>query len=141
MTILDELKALDTSPRALRSFGVVVGGIFLAIVAFVAWRRGFVLTPVLRGLGVVAGVLVLVGLFAPRALKPAHTAWMMLALVLGFVMTRVILTVIYYLVFTPTGLLMRALGRDPMQRQLGGESYWIVKEYTDDSPARLTRYY
>jgi hypothetical protein len=74
-------------------------------------------------------------------LKPAHTVWMGLALVLGFVMTRVILTLMYYLVFTPVGLLMRALGRDPMQRKLGAESYWIVKEYPDDSAARLTRYY
>jgi hypothetical protein len=139
--ILDELRGLDTSPRALRSFGLVVGGVFLAIVAFVAWRRGWDVTPVLTGIALGATVLVALALLAPGLLRPAHTVWMALALVLGFVMTRVILTVMYFLVFTPIGLLLRAFGRDPMQRRMGGESYWIVKEYVDDTPARLTRYY
>jgi hypothetical protein len=56
-------------------------------------------------------------------------------------MTRVILTVMYYLVFTPIGLIMRALGRDPMNRSLTGESYWIERTVVDESPARLTKYY
>jgi hypothetical protein len=141
MTILDELRGLDTSKGALRNFGLVVGGVFLGIVAFVFWRRGFETTTVLNAVALGAGVLVSLALVAPRVLKPAHRVWMLLALILGFVMTRVILTVMYYLVFTPIGLVLRALGRDPMARSLGGDSYWIERTVVDDSPARLTKYY
>jgi xanthine/uracil permease len=141
MTILDELRGLDTSRRSLRNFGLVVGGVFLAIVAFVFWRRGFEATPVLIGIAVGASVLVLLAVVAPTVLKPAHRVWMLLALILGFVMTRVILTVMYYLVFTPIGLILRAFGRDPMNRSFGGDSYWIERTVVDESPARLTKYY
>lgn len=141
MTILDELRGLDTSRRALRNFGLVVGGVFLGIVAFAFWRRGFDITPVLTAIAIGASVLVVLALLAPRLLRPAHRVWMLLALVLGFVMTRVILAVMYYLVFTPIGLIMRVLGRDPMNRQFGDESYWIERTVVDDSPARLTKYY
>jgi hypothetical protein len=46
---------------------------------------------------------------------------------IGWVMSHVILGIIYYLVLTPIGLLLRALGRDPLRRRFetGARSYWI----------------
>lgn len=92
------------------------------------------------GLGTTLAVL---GLTVPMLLKPVYRVWMALAVVLGFIMTRVILTIVYYLIITPIGLLMRVFGKDPMQRRLDPDapSYWIKKTYTDASKERLEKYY
>lgn len=139
----DEIRSIDTSRKALRSFGLLVGGVVLAIAAVVLWRKGWspgMAVYVLSGIG---GMLVLLGATIPLALKPIYTAWMALAVVLGYIMTRVILTLVFYLVVTPIGLIMRAVGRDPLSRKLDPEapSYWLEKTYQDDSAARLEKYY
>ncbi len=68
----------------------------------------------------------LAALLLPRALAPVERGWMRLAHLLGRVVTTVLLTVVFFLVITPLGLVMRLLGRDPMMLRSGGgrESYW-----------------
>ena len=139
----EEIKAVDTSKKALRSFGWVVGGVLLIIAAVVFWRNDWTFTTAAYVLGGIGGALVVLGLTAPVILKPIYRVWMALAVVLGFVMTRVILTLVYYLVMTPIGLIMRLVGKDPMHRRIdaGAASYWIEKSYDDASPERLEKYY
>lgn len=138
-----EIKAVDTSTKALRSFGWVVGGVLLVIAVVVWGRNGFALTTAAYVLGGIGGALVVLGGAAPVILKPVYRVWMALAVVLGFVMTRVILTVVFFLVMTPIGLVMRLLGKDPLHRRLDPDaaSYWIEKSYDDDAPERLEKYY
>lgn len=139
----EEIKAVDTSKKALRSFGWVVGLVLIGIAAFIWWRKGWVATGAVQWLGGIGGVLTVLGLTVPTILLPVYRVWMALAVVLGFVMTRVILSVVFYLIMTPIGLIMRLLGKDPMERTLKPEdsSYWIKKEYRDDSGARMEKYY
>lgn len=113
------------------------------IAGFVLWRNSWALntpTYVLAGIG---ATLFAAGWLAPRVLGPFHHFWMGLALVLGFVMTRVILTLVFYLAVVPTGLILRVLGKDPLQRQLDKEAptYWQPKSYDDPSPKRFEKYY
>ncbi len=138
-----EIKEIDTSKKALRSFGWVVGGVLLVIAAVVGWRNDFALTTAAYVLGGIGGTLVVLGLAVPVVLKPIYRVWMALAVVLGFIMTRVILSVVYYLVMTPIGLAMRLFGKDPMHRRIDPDaaSYWIEKSYDDESPERLEKYY
>ncbi len=138
-----EIKEVDTSKKALRSFGWVVGGVLLVIATVVWWRNDFAVTTAASVLGGIGGALVVLGLAAPVVLKPVYRVWMALAVVLGFIMTRVILSVVYYLVMTPIGLAMRLFGKDPMHRRIDPEasSYWIEKSYDDESPKRLEKYY
>jgi hypothetical protein len=136
-----EIRTLDTSENALRSFGRVVGAVLVGIAVFIAWRRGWapnVGAAVLAGLGT---TLLVLGQLAPAVLKPVHRVWMALALVLGFVMTRVILTLVFFLVITPTGLVFRLLRKDPLHRHPdpARPTYWIPKTYHDPSPKRLER--
>ena len=143
LSILDELKRLDKGPKALRSFGWVVGGVLLGIAAVVVWRNGWTISPVATWLGGIGGALVVLGTLIPVVLRPVYMVWMGLALVLGFVMTRVVLTLVFYVVLTPTGLLLRAFGKDPMHRHPEPEapSYWISRTDEDRPPERLERYY
>ena len=77
----------------------------------------------------IATILLLLGLILPKLLLPIHTFWMGLAMALAWINTRIILTCLFYAVFTPIGMIMR-LFRDPLDRQLcdGRVSYWIRKE-------------
>src|SRR6185436_3054427 len=106
----------------LRSFGLLVGGIFGLIGLWpMVWRhqspRSWAVT--------LAVILVLPALVAPRILAPAYRVWMKLAEVLAWINTRILLGLVFFVVVTPIGLVMRLLGRDPMRRRLepSTESY------------------
>lgn len=120
--ILSEWRALPATVPALKSFGRTVGAVLWVAAAVVAWRRGWEVRGLPLGLGVAGASLVLLGLVAPglhmdRLLAPLYRAWMLVAVVLGFVMTRLILTLVFFLLVTPIGLVRRVLGHDPMQRR------------------------
>lgn len=135
----EELQSLDTGPRQLRSFGITLGVAFLIVAGVLYWRD-------IPGVAVVAGIgglLFITGLIFPGLLRPLYKPWMALALVLGFIMTRVLLTAIFVFLFIPIGLLMQFFGKDPLRRKLDpdAETYWISKEYDAEAPERLERYY
>jgi hypothetical protein len=121
-------------PRELRKFGLTVGGIFLLLAAVSAWR-GHTLPP--RIMGTVGVLLVVPGLVAPRILGPVERGWMRFAEVLGRVNSRIILTLLYYVVFTPVGIVRRWLG-DPLDRGMrdGRPSVWVERPRQPVDPAR-----
>ena len=62
--------------------------------------------------------------------SPGFQVWLKVAHFIGQVNTQVILTLLYYLVFTPYGLVMRLFGGDPLQRKLkSAETYWESLEF------------
>ena len=111
-----------TTRQQLRSFGLLVGGIFGLIGLWpMVWRHQ---SPRLWAV-TLAVILVLPALVAPRILAPAYRVWMKLAEVLAWINTRILLGLVFFAVVTPIGLVMRLLGRDPMRRRLepNTESY------------------
>ena len=89
----------------------------------------------------VAGMLSLWGLIAPRTLRPVYRGWMRFGLLLSRVTTPLILTLVYALVFTPAGLLMRLFGKDPMQRRLAPKAATYRQPSTANPPDTLERPY
>lgn len=140
-TVRDEVRALDESPRALRSFGLVVGGVLLAVGVLLWWRRGGGAWS--WGLSGVGGLLVALGAVLPIVLKPVRTGWMAVAFTLGFVMTKVLLTLTFFLAVTPTALALRLVGKDLLHRRPDPDavSYWLPRD--DGRPDResLERYF
>ena len=113
--------------KQLRSFGLLVGGIFALIGVWPALWRG----QPLRLWGViVGGALLALALIWPRSLAQVYRLWMAVGAVLGWINTRLILGVLFYGVFTPIGLLMRLRGKDPMRRTLTPEvdTYRVVRQ-------------
>ena len=113
-----------TDRRQLRDFGLIVGGIFGAIGLWpLVWRQA---DPRYWAL-ILAVVLVVPALVAPRILAPAHRGWMALGLALAWVNTRILLGAVFYGLMTPMGLVMRLVGHDPMRRKLDrtAESYRV----------------
>jgi hypothetical protein len=110
--------------RQLRSFGLLVGGIFGLIGLWpMVWRQQ---SP--RPWAVALGVaLVVPGLVAPRILSPVYRAWMKLAEALAWINTRILLGLVFYVVVTPIGIVMRMLGRDPMRRRLAPNDEYRIR--------------
>jgi hypothetical protein len=127
-----EIEQLSTSPRSLRKFGLLVGGVFLLLGCWFLYRHKAV-WPYLLTPGV---LLVLGGLIVPKSLKHVYVAWMSLGLALGFVVSNVILTIFYYLILTPIGLIARVCGQDflSLKRTSAATSYWVMKPAAARSP-------
>lgn len=115
----------ELTRRTLVSFALIVGGALLAIATY-QWRRG---APqwVWVTLFAIAAVLLITAVVAPSLLKPFYRGWMRLGEVLGWVNTRILLTLIFFLVVTPIGLLMRLFGRSPIA-VARRDSYWTDVE-------------
>jgi len=139
--IFQEIKHLDRSRRALRSFGCVVGSACIVVGAALGWwQLSLWMGIVPSSVGV---VLILLGLAIPQFLRQVHYVWMAAAIVMGYIMTRVLLTVVFYLLLTPLGLLMRLFGSDPMRRKIDrtASTYWIARKDPTASKERLEKYY
>ena len=91
-------------------------------------------------LGSFATALAFAGLFVPVAAIAFHRFWMAVAGVLGYVNSRILLTILYYLLFTPYGFISRIFGRDPlMRRGPGRDTYWVKREKTRQTPQEFER--
>jgi hypothetical protein len=113
--------------RTLRSFGLLVGGAFAVIGLWPRVWRGE--PPRLWALAL-AVLLVGFGLVLPRALRHPYRGWMALGHALGWINSRILLGLVFYLIVTPMGIVMRLSGRDPMRRGFDREapSYRIGRE-------------
>ena len=113
----------------------------LLILGSLLWRRGPGVA--VWALGGVGGVLVALGTLAPVALRSVRTVWMALAFAMGFVMTRVLLTLAFALAVVPVAFGLRLFGKDPMHRRPDPDAstYWLDK--ADGRPDRgsLERYF
>lgn len=125
MFLGDEIKKIPMDRKALRNFGLLMAGVLFLVSGWLWWKSAASWSWVLGG-AVLFGV---IGLAAPMILKPFYRAWMILALILGWVMTRVILTLVFFLVVTPIGYLGRALGEQflHLKRSKESDSYWVRK--------------
>ena len=116
----------DARRRMLRKFGLVMAIALAVVGGLLAWRErpG---APYVWGAG---GMLLALGLIRPLWLDPLERAWMKLAEVLAAIMTRVILTLSFFLVITPIGLLRRLFARDSLglRPDPTAESHWSAVE-------------
>lgn len=114
---------MNRSRKDLRKFGLVMAAAF-AVVSVILLLRGFAAWKYTAGAG---GFFLLTGLAAPGILGPVEWVWMKFAHGLGFVMTNILLTLVFFTGVTLTGLIMRLLGRRPLNLDISREqdSYWV----------------
>jgi hypothetical protein len=128
------------SDKTLRQFA----GIWIVFFGGIAAYQGYFhqRTNVAIALGTLAAVVGLPGLAAPRIIRPIYVSWMVAAFPIGWVVSHVILAMIFYGLFTPLGAIFRMMGRDALHRQRGREleSYFVPK-ITPADPASYLRQY
>ncbi len=115
------MSSSPTERRQLVTFGVTMALALAVLSAVRVWRRGF--DEVAVSAIIVAALFALTALLAPDPLAPLYRWWMRLAEALGWFNTRVLLILIFYLVVTPIGLVMRLLRRSPLDTA-ARDSYW-----------------
>ena len=117
-----------------RQFGVVAGVFLVAVAVWPALRHGKIRVAVLG-----AGLAIwLVAAVAPLMLHPLNRAWTALGLLLARVMNPVVMAALFFLVFTPMGLLLRLLGKDPLRlRRSADATYWIERKPPGPPPETM----
>lgn len=97
--------------------------------------------PAYKFFGMVSLAFLFLGQFAPVILKPIYHIWMALAFCLGWINTRIILIVIFYLLLSPIGLLAKLLRKDFLDLRIERQrvSYWKKREGKDMAKERYER--
>jgi hypothetical protein len=124
--LLEEIKNIKSEKSDLRKFGITFG-IVLGLLAGALWWKG---RDTYSLFVIISLIFFISGLFVPVVLKPLLKAWMTLAVVLGWFMTRFILSVLFYIVFTSIGVIFRLIGKQFLDLRKNGteKSYWRYRE-------------
>jgi hypothetical protein len=129
----------NPSPKQLNQFGFVWLA-FLSFFGVLAWFR--LHEPGLaKALWAAAVVVPVIGWLAPSFMRMVFLGMSTAAWPIGFVVSHVVLALVYYLVLAPIGVVMRLFGYDPMARQTGsaGASFWVARQTGGGKPESYFR--
>lgn len=131
--IREEIKAAEVEPtnRDLNILALLFLGIGCAIGAYVLFWKGSTNGYIWMAVGALLSV--------TRLIRPLFQSifrfWVGMSVVLGYFISRILLTGIFFIVITPTGIIMRLTGKDPMERKLDPDAptYWNPREHQEDT--------
>ena len=114
----------------LRSFGLLMGGVFL-LIGF--WPLVIHDQPLRLWAAAIGGIFAILGLVWPIILREPHRIWMVIGEKLGWINSRIILGIMFFGIFTPVALFMSLLGKSPLQLRYDAkaETYRVLKEPRD----------
>jgi hypothetical protein len=135
-----KLVKMNWSPtdRQLRQFGLIA----LAAFPLLGWLWSAGNITVVYVAAAAGGLLAVVGLLCPRAIKPVFLALSLLAIPIGMLVSEIALGLIFYGLFVPMGLVFRLIGRDALQRKFHREAntYWQHKRQPADAASYLQQW-
>ena len=119
--MIEEIKNIRLAKKDLKNFGFIIGIILLLFGLFMLYEGiDYFIYVVSVGL-----IFLSLGLIAPGILKPIYKVWMTFAVIIGWIMTRLILSVLFYSVITVIAILTRIIGKDFLNLKIDNkESYW-----------------
>lgn len=124
--ILFEIKNIKETKKDLRKFGISVGIILIVISAILFWneKNSYLY------FGITGAVLGILSITFPKILKPINKIWMSLAIVMGWLMTRAILIILFYIVLTPIAFIAKIFRKNFLNLKIDKSvnSYWEVRE-------------
>ena len=132
--LINEIKEVIKScnKKEIRKFALTMGIFLLFVGAFLWWQyfHGFVYI-IMGGLS-----LLIIGWLIPDIIKPVYIIWMSFAVMLGYIMTRILLTIIFCLLFIPVGLILRIFRKDILNERFDKmtDTYWIKREKKEFNP-------
>jgi len=137
-TIRSEIVAVRTDTAELRRFGLL----FFAVLSLMALYSGWRHTGAWTWTGGAAVLFLMLALVRPAALMRMYQAWMGLSTVLGWINTRIILAIAFFLILTPTALALRLFRKDVLSQRLdsAAASYWVPRKSAPHSSRYLKQY-
>lgn len=136
--IKKEIKSLKTDEKTLGNFGLLFFVVLGAMAGVSYWKGSSHWPWFIAG----SGLFLILGLFFPYLLKSFYRVWMVFAHLLGWIMTRVIVTLTFFLIFTPVGIILRMLGKDLLNKRIdrSASTYWRKREPISDKSRYLKQY-
>lgn len=124
--IIEEIKQIKSTSKDIINFAMLIGGI-IALIGLVSLFNRSSAFMFLIPFGL---IFMLLGFIAPVIIKPLYFVWMSLSVILGYISTRVILALLYYLIITPIGIIFKLMGKDLLNLKFDkkAETYWIKRE-------------
>ena len=123
--MIEEIKKIKSTKKDFKHFGLTIGLILFSIGVFLFYKdiKSFVYVVT------IGSIFLFLGLVAPSILKPIYKIWMIFAVIIGWIMTRLILSVLFYTIITGIGILTRIIGKDFLNLKLKDqESYWNIRD-------------
>jgi len=125
--VKEEIRVLDVSKKSLRNFGLLVGGIFFLFGLWIYfsshsfWGIAFL---------ILGALLFIFGSLFPKTLSTVYKVWMGSAFALGWIVSRVLLIILFYLGITTIGIIARIFGKKFLDIQFrdNKDSYWIKRD-------------
>ena len=139
--IFQEIRTLDTSKKAIRKFGlVIVVGLGVIGILISLKTHNLNVPKWLWGIGL---LFLILSFILPSVLRPVYRIWMLIAYFIGGIVSRVILTMLFYVVLTPTGLVLRLFGKDVLDKKFekNRESYWVKKDLSGHTKDQYGKMY
>lgn len=117
-----DIKNIKSTEKELKSFGLSIGLALVVLAGFLFWKEKGSYFYFL----IVGNVLVILSELCPGILKPLQKPWMMFVVALGWLSNRIILSIIFYLVVSPIGLILRLFGKNFLDIKIDKSkfSYW-----------------
>lgn len=116
-----------------RRFAFPVGTAFLLLAGVLLWRGRATPMWITGGLGL---ALLAAGVLLPARLGPLYRGWMKMAHAISKITTPVFMAIVYYVIFTPAGWLMRAFGKRPIVHRADAGSFWQRTDRHEKSDLR-----
>ena len=124
--ILEEIRNIKSDKKELKKFGITIGGALLIISVFLfIYEKPSV--PYFIGAGLAFQIIAQI---IPILFLPIQKIWMAFSVVMGFVMTRVILALLFYIIITPISFISKIFGKDFLSLKIEKDkkSYWNLRD-------------
>jgi len=124
--MINDLLPQTSTPKEIRKFAITMGIVLAIIAGFLFFKK----SSNFRLITAISGFFFMVGLIRPTLLKPLFIFWMVLANIMSWIMTRIILGALFFIVFTSIGLISKIFGKQFLKRKWNPEikSYWHYRD-------------
>ncbi|MFL3006673.1 MAG: SxtJ family membrane protein [Candidatus Neomarinimicrobiota bacterium] len=123
--MIEEFTSIKSTRKDLKNFGFTIGFILLIIGGVLFYKENFLFVYFLS----IGSMLIGLGGIAPSVLMPIYKIWMICAVIIGWIMTRVILSVLFFSIITTIGIFTRLIGKDFLSlKSRNQKSYWNSRD-------------
>ena len=120
--MLEEIKNIKSEKSDLRKFGITVGIILMIISGVLFWKE----KESFQIFFTIGFILCSFGIVLPIVLKPVYWIWMIFATILGWFMNRLILSLLFFGVISPIGIILRLFNKQFIELEWDKKNatYW-----------------
>lgn len=139
MSVFQEIKNIKSGKQDLKKFGMTVGIAFFILFFILFFLKKTWYNPII----IIGAILIALGFTLPKTLYPLQKIWMATSISLGWVVSHIILGILFYLLFTPIGIASKIFRKKFLSLGFRGskKSYWTQRVDTPPKPDDYEKQY